>query len=125
MKNTEGDHHHYVHSSKPGKVTLVGERGDEIGDYLLKLNIAPGGPHDEGVKSMAEPLKYAVVIERYQTGYGACVPDLPGCGATGKTQAETAERIRTAIEIHLRSMREDGETVPRPTSTTATIEVAA
>jgi len=27
---------------------------------------------------MAEPLKYAVVIERYETGYGAYVPDLPG-----------------------------------------------
>jgi predicted RNase H-like HicB family nuclease len=62
---------------------------------------------------MAEPLKYAVVIERYETGYGAYVPDLPGCGATGKTRAEVAERVRTAIGIHVRSMREDGEPVPQ------------
>jgi hypothetical protein len=26
---------------------------------------------------MAEPLKYTVVIERSETGYGAYVPDLP------------------------------------------------
>jgi len=74
---------------------------------------------------MAEPLKYAVVIELYDTGYGAYVPDLPGCGATGKTEAEVAERVRTAIEIHLRSMREDGDPIPQPTSTTAMVEVAA
>jgi predicted RNase H-like HicB family nuclease len=74
---------------------------------------------------MAEPLKYAVVIERYETGYGAYVPDLPGCGATGQTEAEAAERIRTAIEIHLHSMREDGDPIPQPTSTTTMVEVAA
>ena len=74
---------------------------------------------------MAEPLKYTVVIERFETGYGAYVPDLPGCGATGKTETEVRERIRTAIEIHLRSMREDGDPIPQPTSTAAIVEVAA
>src|ERR1035437_3551389 len=74
---------------------------------------------------MAEPLKYTVVIERSETGYGAYVPDLPGCGATGKTETEVRERIRAAIEIHLHSMREDGDPIPRPTSTAAIVEVAA
>jgi predicted RNase H-like HicB family nuclease len=74
---------------------------------------------------MAEPVKYAVIIERYETGYGAYVPDLPGCGATGATQAEVRRNIQTAIETHLRSMREDGDVIPEPTSTAATIEVAA
>jgi predicted RNase H-like HicB family nuclease len=74
---------------------------------------------------MAEPLRYTVVIERSATGYGAYVPDLPGCGATGKTETEVRERIRTAIEVHLRGMREDGDPIPQPTSTAAIVEVAA
>jgi len=74
---------------------------------------------------MAEPLKYAVIIERYESGCGAYVPDLPGCGATGQTEAQVRERIRVAIEVHLRSMREDGDPIPPPTSVAETIEVAA
>ena len=74
---------------------------------------------------MAEQLRYTVVIERSETGYGAYVPDLPGCGATAKTEADVRDRIRTAIEVHLRSMREDGGPIPQPTSTAAVVEVAA
>jgi predicted RNase H-like HicB family nuclease len=74
---------------------------------------------------MAEPLRYTVVIERSETGYGAYVPDLPGCVATGKTELDVRERIQTAIELHLRGMREDGDPIPQPTSTAATVEVAA
>jgi predicted RNase H-like HicB family nuclease len=74
---------------------------------------------------MAEPLKYAVIIERYDNGYGAYVPDLLGCGATGQSEAQVRERIKTAIEIHIRSMREDGEPVPESTSMAETVEIAA
>ncbi|SPF42752.1 conserved hypothetical protein [Candidatus Sulfopaludibacter sp. SbA4] len=74
---------------------------------------------------MAEPLRYAVIIERYDTGYGAYVPDLPGCGATAQTEDQVRERIRTAIEVHLRSLREDGDPIPKPTSLAETVEVAA
>jgi len=73
---------------------------------------------------MAEPLRYAVIIERYDTGYGAYVPDLPGCGATAQTEDQVRERIRTAIEVHLRSLREDGDPIPKPTSLAETVEVA-
>ncbi len=74
---------------------------------------------------MAEPLKYAIIIERYENGYGAYVPDLPGCGATGQTEDQVRERIRTAIAIHIRSMREDGEPIPEARSVAETVEVAA
>lgn len=74
---------------------------------------------------MAKSLKYTVIIERYDTGYGAYVPDLPGCGATGKTETEVRERIQTAIETHLKSICEDGDPIPEPHSVAATIEVAA
>lgn len=74
---------------------------------------------------MAEPLKYAIIIERYENGYGAYVPDLPGCGATGQTEDQVPKRIRTAIAIHIRSMREDGEPLPEVRSVAETVEVAA
>lgn len=74
---------------------------------------------------MAEPLKYTAVIERYENNYGAYVPDLPGCGAVGETPEEVIANIRTAIEIHIRSMREDGDPIPEPTSSAITVEVAA
>ena len=46
--------------------------------------------------------------------WGASVPDLPGCVATGKTIDSALKRIQGAIELHLRGMREDGLPVPRP-----------
>ena len=61
-------------------------------------------------------MKYAVVIERSETGYGAYVPDLPGCIAVGETFTETEVLIREAIEFHLEGLREDG--IPVPESST-------
>lgn len=59
---------------------------------------------------------YAIVLERTSTGWSAYVPDLDGCIAAGDTQEETRQLIQEAIEIHLRSMREDGDSIPEPTS---------
>ena len=52
-------------------------------------------------------MKYVVVIEKGETNYGAYVPDLPGCVAVGDTIDQVEERIRSAIEFHIRGMRED------------------
>jgi len=46
--------------------------------------------------------------------WGASVPDLPGCVATGKTLDVTLRRIQTGIQLHLQGMREDGLRPPRP-----------
>ena len=46
--------------------------------------------------------------------WGASVPDLPGCVATGKTIDSALRRIEGAIEMHLRGMREDGLKIPNP-----------
>lgn len=74
---------------------------------------------------MAERLRYAAIIERYESGFGAYVPDLPRCGATGKTESEVRHRLRAAVESHLHRLREDGEPIPPPTSLAETVEVAA
>lgn len=70
-------------------------------------------------------MKYAVVIEKAESNYSAYVPDLPGCIATGKTIPEVERQIQEAIVFHLDGMREDGETVPAPTSVVEYMEIAA
>ncbi|MCC6155184.1 MAG: type II toxin-antitoxin system HicB family antitoxin [Candidatus Hydrogenedentes bacterium] len=59
-------------------------------------------------------MQYAVVVEPSENGYGAYVPDLPGCVALGDTVDETLHLIHEAIELHLEGMREDGESIPMP-----------
>jgi predicted RNase H-like HicB family nuclease len=68
-------------------------------------------------------MRYAIVIEKSETGYGAYVPDLPGCVAAGETLPETERLIREAVEFHLDGMREDGITPPEPTSLAEYVEV--
>ena len=68
-------------------------------------------------------MKYAVVIERTPNNYAAYVPDLPGCISVGATEAEVLANIREAIELHLDSMREDGDPIPAPTTVATMVEI--
>ena len=70
-------------------------------------------------------MKYAVVIEKAQSNYSAYVPDLPGCVATGATIEEVEKEIREAIEFHIEGMRQDGASVPQPSSSVEYVEVVA
>lgn len=70
-------------------------------------------------------MKYAVIYERTKTGYSAYVPDLPGCVATGRTLQQTERRMREAIEMHLDGMREDGDSIPKPSSVADYITISA
>jgi len=70
-------------------------------------------------------MKYAIVIEQTNSNYSAYVPDLPGCIATGDSIKEVENEIRQAIEFHLEGMKEDGETIPVPSSSVEYVEVAA
>jgi predicted RNase H-like HicB family nuclease len=70
-------------------------------------------------------MKYAVIYEKTPTGYSAYVPDLPGCAAAGATFPEAAELIRGAIELHVETMREDGDPIPEPTTVAEYVAVPA
>lgn len=70
-------------------------------------------------------MRYLVVVEKGPTSFGAYVPDLPGCIAVGETREEVLASIQEAIEFHLEGLREDGEPIPAPTSTSEVVEVAA
>ena len=60
-------------------------------------------------------LRYLVRINKDpDSDWGASVPDLPGCVATGKTIDAALRRIQAAIELHLQGMCTDGLRPPRP-----------
>ena len=69
-------------------------------------------------------MRYAIVIERGPTSYGAYVPDLPGCVAAADTHDEVLRLIREAIQFHLEEMESDGLAVPEPSSSAEYVEVA-
>lgn len=68
-------------------------------------------------------MKYAVLIEKGDTSYGASVPDLPGCIAVGGTLEEVQRLIREAIAFHLEGLREEGLPIPEPTTLCEYVEL--
>ena len=70
-------------------------------------------------------MRYAIVIEKGATSYGASVPDLPGCVAVGETLEEAKELIQEAISLHLEGLRAEGLPISEPTTLCAYVEVAA
>jgi len=68
-------------------------------------------------------MRYLVIYEKSDNGWGAYAPDLPGLGAAGQTLEETKQLIREAIQFHLEGMRQHGETIPVPSSETEYITV--
>jgi predicted RNase H-like HicB family nuclease len=69
--------------------------------------------------------EYAVIYEHGPASWGAYCPDLPGLGVVGQTRAEVERLIREGVEIHIESLRDHGETVPAPTSTTGVVAITA
>lgn len=64
-------------------------------------------------------MKYAIIIEKGPKNYGAYAPDVPGCIATGSTPAIVQRRMTAAIKLHIASLREHGEPIPKPTTIAA------
>ena len=62
-------------------------------------------------------LRYAIIIEKSTDGgFGAYVPDLPGCVGMGATYEETVQDIIEAIKFHLDGMKQEGLPIPIPSS---------
>jgi predicted RNase H-like HicB family nuclease len=70
-------------------------------------------------------MQYLVIVEKGESGFGAYVPDLPGCVAAAATRTEVVKLIQEAIEFHVEDLRERGEAVPLPASTVELVDVAA
>jgi predicted RNase H-like HicB family nuclease len=68
-------------------------------------------------------MRYAVVIEKGKSSFGAYVPDLPGCVAVSDSADEVRKLIGEAIEFHLADMRQKGNPLPQPRSIAEYVEV--
>jgi len=70
-------------------------------------------------------MRFAVIIEKGESSFDAYAPDLPGCIAAAETKEEVLGLIHEAIEFHVKGLREDGQTIPKPSSSIEYVEVAA
>ena len=68
-------------------------------------------------------MKYLVVIEPTETGFSAYSPDLPGCVATGATEAEVEREMQEAMEFHVEGLTLEGYPVPKSPTHSAYLEV--
>lgn len=68
-------------------------------------------------------MRYTVIYEQGPNSWGAYVPDLPGVIAIGETREDAERLIVEAIEFHIAGLREEGLTVPAPSSFAGTADV--
>jgi predicted RNase H-like HicB family nuclease len=70
-------------------------------------------------------MRYAVIVEKGESSFGAYAPDLPGCAAVAETIEEVLQLIQEAIEFHLEGLVNDGQPLPEPSSIVEYVEVKA
>lgn len=85
----------------------------------------PPGTLNNALKQAVLNMQYLVVVEEGPESFGVYVPDLPGCIAAGESREEALLLIREAIELHIESLKESGQPVPPPSSSSEVVEVEA
>ena len=66
--------------------------------------------------------RYLIIIEKASGNYSAFSPDVPGCIATGPTQEAAESEMRSAIQMHLEGLKEDGLPIPAPSASIGYVE---
>ena len=117
----KGSHRQFHHREKSGTVAVAGE---------IERRRAAGNPGQCAEAGWSQEIgvtrmRYLVVVEEGPTSFGAYVPDLPGCVAAGETREEVLALIHEAIEFHLEGLKEDGQPIPPPSSSSELVEIAA
>lgn len=67
---------------------------------------------------------YFGVMERGNEGFGIYFPDFPGCISGADTLEELAAMGTEALQFHVRSMAEDGDVIPDPSTPDLDLERA-
>src|SRR5438105_10208635 len=106
------------------------EAGDRDGSGQARRGGSAGNTQQRaeagGLEEIGEgQMRYLVVIEKGAKSFGAYVPDLPGCVAAGETRDEALKLIREAIEFHIEGLKQEGQPVPPPSSTSEVVDVQA
>jgi len=68
-------------------------------------------------------MKYTVIYEKGPASWGAYVPDLPGIITVADSREEAGRLIQEAVEFHLSGLREEGLSIPSPSSFAGEVEV--
>ena len=68
-------------------------------------------------------MRYSVIYEKGPTSRGAYVPDLPGVISVGGSRDEVERLIQEAIAFHLEGMREEGLSIPAPSSFAGVVKI--
>jgi predicted RNase H-like HicB family nuclease len=68
-------------------------------------------------------MTYTVIYEKGPSSWGAYVPDLPGVISVGDSREEAERLIREAIEFHVEGMRQEGLSIPSPSSFAGVVEI--
>ena len=68
-------------------------------------------------------MTYTVIYEQGPTSWGAYVPDLPGVISVGESRDEVERLIQEAIEFHLDGLRNQGLSIPTPSSFAGVVEI--
>ena len=68
-------------------------------------------------------MTYTVIYEQGPTSWGAYVPDLPGVISVGDSRDEVERLIQEAIEFHLDGLRNQGLSIPTPSSFAGVVEI--
>jgi predicted RNase H-like HicB family nuclease len=61
----------------------------------------------------------ALLRKQPRSDYGVDFPDFPGCITAGRTLEEARRMASDALLFHVDAMREDGESIPPPSSVDA------
>jgi len=67
--------------------------------------------------------KYTSIIEKAEDNYSAYCSDLPGCIAPGRTEEETIQRMKEAIEFYIEGLREEKTSIPTPSTKAVSVDV--
>jgi predicted RNase H-like HicB family nuclease len=58
----------------------------------------------------------AVVHKDPKSDFGVSFPDFPGCITAGSSIDEAKDMAHDALDLHIKGMLEDGETIPTPSN---------
>lgn len=70
-------------------------------------------------------MKYTVIVEETKSGFSGYVPDLPVVVAAASSREELMQLMSEAIPMHIELLREDGDDIPPPRTSSMEIDVAA
>ena len=63
---------------------------------------------------MIKAIYYGVIHKDNKSDYGVSFPDFPGCVAAEKSFEETLKSAHSVLELHIKGLLEDKETLPEP-----------